>query len=135
MRRFSLTSIAVPPAPKARFASRPAPAPGPASRPNLARPALQLMVMREAESFVCRRCRSNHVVSHEAFDSPYHFHPEYELILMENSHGTRYVADSIEPYAPGDLFFIGPNVPHVFVRQNTDESPPVPETSIVTAFR
>lgn len=106
-----------------------------ASRPNLSVPILQPMVLREAESFVCRRCRSNPRVSHEAFDAPYHFHPEYELILVENSHGTRYVADSIEPYHPGDLVFIGANVPHVFERQHGAGANGEPETSIVVHFR
>lgn len=105
------------------------------TRPNLSVPILQPMVLREAESFVCRRCRSNPRVSHESFDAPYHFHPEYELILVENSHGTRYVADSIEPYRPGDLVFIGANVPHVFDRHHGAPGNGEPETSIVVHFR
>lgn len=137
MNRFPPTELELSPPPAPRPAQRATAAAPPVAppRPNLARPVLQTVVMREAESFVCRRCRSNHTVSHEAFDSPYHFHPEYELLLIENSRGTRYVADSIEPYGPGDLFFIGGNVPHVFVRQHPREPSAAPETSICVAFR
>lgn len=96
-------------------------------------PRLQLTVKRQAESFVCRRCVDRgYVGPEEAFDAPYHFHPEIELLLMESSRGTRYVADSVEPYAPGDLVLIGANVPHVFVRETGPKSGVA--SSIVTQF-
>lgn len=98
-------------------------------------PRLQLSVLQFAESFVCRRCVTNYAASHESFDAPFHFHPEVELILMEQSRGTRYVADSIEPYAPGDLVLIGPNVPHVFVRDRREAEAGKPASSIVLQFR
>lgn len=100
------------------------------------RPVLQAVMVQQAESFICRRCRTNPPSSHESFDSPYHFHPEVEIILLEDSRGTCYVADAIEPYAPGDFFMIGANVPHVFVREALAErAPPHPETSVVLQFR
>jgi hypothetical protein len=98
-------------------------------------PRLQLAVMRRAESFVCRRCYDRgYLGSEEAFDAPYHFHPEIELLLMESSHGTRYVGDSIEPYVPGDLVLIGANVPHVFARDPAADPPSTVATSIVVQF-
>jgi len=99
---------------------------------QIAAPRIQLTVTNRAESFICRRCvdRGYHT-SEEAFDAPYHFHPEIELLLMESSCGTRYVADSIEPYAPGDLVLIGANIPHVFVRRPETG----PAASIVVQFR
>lgn len=106
---------------------------GPISR--VATPRLQLSVLRFAESFVCRRCVTNSTVSHESFDAPFHFHPEIELLLMERSHGTRYVGDSVEPYSPGDLVLIGANVPHVFVRDPRAASAGEPAASIVVQFR
>lgn len=100
------------------------------------RPVLQAVMMLQAESFVCRRCRTDYTISHEKFDSPYHFHPEIEIILLENSRGTRYVAESIEPYASGDFVMIGANVPHVFVRDRLGRREArEPETSIVLHFR
>jgi AraC-like DNA-binding protein len=99
---------------------------------QIAAPRIQLTVTSRAESFTCRRCLDRgFVASEEAFDAPYHFHPEIELLLMESSRGTRYVADSIEPYAPGDLVLIGANVPHVFVRQASSG----PAASLVVQFR
>lgn len=102
---------------------------------EIAAPRLQLSVLRFAESFVCRRCVTNNALSHESFDAPFHFHPEIELLLIEESHGTRYVADSIEPYAPGDLVLIGANIPHVFVRNAQAAAAGRPATSIVIQFR
>lgn len=109
---------------------RPKHIPGPIRQ--IGAPRIQLSVKNRAESFICRRCLDRgYSASEEAFDAPFHFHPEIELILMESSRGTRYVADSIEPYEPGDLVLIGANIPHVFVRSAEDG----PASSIVTQFR
>lgn len=46
------------------------------------------------------------------FPSMRHFHPEVEILLVVQGKGTRYVGDSVEPFSPGDLVMIGPNVSH-----------------------
>lgn len=55
-----------------------------------------------------------------AFESLWHFHPEYELTYIREGHGTRLVGDSIGDYAPGDLTLIGPDLPHTYVSTLSD---------------
>ncbi|MEW6989885.1 AraC family transcriptional regulator [Colwelliaceae bacterium 6441] len=44
----------------------------------------------------------------------WHYHPEYEIALTLNSHGQRYVGDSIESYADYDIALLGPHLPHTW---------------------
>lgn len=44
----------------------------------------------------------------------YHFHPEFELSLVEAGHGIRCVGCTIEDYAPYDLTLLGGMVPHSY---------------------
>lgn len=46
------------------------------------------------------------------FDAPLHFHPEYEIMMVLESRGTRFVGDHVSDYREGDLVFLGPNLPH-----------------------
>lgn len=48
------------------------------------------------------------------FDPNWHFHPHYQLFLVKEGTGTRFIGDSIKPFAPGDLVFLGPNLPHLW---------------------
>jgi len=43
----------------------------------------------------------------------WHFHPEYEIVFVEGTSGTRHVGDHISVYEGSDLVFIGPNIPHL----------------------
>ena len=65
------------------------------------------------------------------FDPNWHFHPHYQLFLVEEGTGTRFIGDSIKPFGPGDLVFLGPNLPHLwrsdqayFDRQANGQQPP-----------
>jgi AraC-like DNA-binding protein len=46
--------------------------------------------------------------------TPWHFHPETEIIYVEKSTGSRFVGDHSESFGPGDIGMIGPNLPHVW---------------------
>lgn len=61
-----------------------------------------------AASFIVKRLAEPH------FDPQWHFHPHYQLFLVEEGTGTRFIGDSIKPFGPGDLVFLGPNLPHLW---------------------
>lgn len=48
------------------------------------------------------------------FPTPWHFHPEYEIVLVTESVGKRFVGDNISNFGPGSLTFLGTNLPHTF---------------------
>lgn len=49
------------------------------------------------------------------FPCPWHYHPEYELVLVTKSTGRRMVGDNIGYFNEGDLVFMGSLLPHVWV--------------------
>lgn len=49
------------------------------------------------------------------FPCPWHYHPEYELVLVVKSTGRRMVGDNIGYFNEGDLVCMGPLLPHVWV--------------------
>ncbi|MBC7745888.1 MAG: AraC family transcriptional regulator [Flavobacterium sp.] len=53
------------------------------------------------------------------FDKPWHFHKEYELVLLEKTEGTRFIGDHVSSFKDGDLILIGPNIPHLY--RNNEE--------------
>jgi AraC-like DNA-binding protein/mannose-6-phosphate isomerase-like protein (cupin superfamily) len=50
--------------------------------------------------------------------SIWHYHQEYELSFITEGTGKRIVGDSTEAFYPGDLIFIGPRLPHVWISEN-----------------
>ncbi|GAA4469988.1 AraC family transcriptional regulator [Nibrella saemangeumensis] len=48
------------------------------------------------------------------FDPNWHFHPHFQLFLVVEGTGTRFIGDSIQPFSDGDLVFLGPNLPHLW---------------------
>lgn len=69
---------------------------------------IQKIAAPQRSSFIYR------VKSASQFRFNWHFHPEYELTLIDRSHGKRFVGDSICDYHDGDLVLLGPNLPHTW---------------------
>jgi AraC-like DNA-binding protein len=55
----------------------------------------------------------------------WHYHNNFEISFITEGSGKRIVADSIEEFQPGDLVFIGRNLPHVWI---ADKEPRTPTT-------
>lgn len=52
------------------------------------------------------------IFEEEAFTSPYHYHPEFELTLITKGSGKRYVGNHMDYFKEGDLVFLAANLPH-----------------------
>lgn len=65
------------------------------------------------------------------FDAPFHYHPELELTLIEQSYGRRFIGSRIDDFEAGDLVLLGENVPHCWL--NAEEV--VEARSIVIQFK
>lgn len=49
------------------------------------------------------------------FTVPWHFHDEFEIVFIINSFGKKFVGDSVEDFAPGDLSVYGSKLPHFYM--------------------
>lgn len=72
------------------------------------KPVLEYLPREEEESFVVK------FFDYDYYPTPWHYHPEYELVLVTESTGKRFIGDNIQSFGPGDLALIGPNVPHLY---------------------
>ena len=73
---------------------------------------LQKIHLEEHQSFACRRYRTPN------FETNWHKHEEFELILIKEGHGTAMIGDYIGEFKPGDIYFIAGNLPHWFKKQH-----------------
>jgi len=48
----------------------------------------------------------------DGFKAPFHYHPEYELTLIVEGSGSRFVGTHMARFNSGDLMLIGTNIPH-----------------------
>jgi len=55
--------------------------------------------------------------------STWHYHNNFEISFILEGSGKRIVADSIEEFQPGDLVFIGRNLPHVWIADKETKAP------------
>lgn len=72
------------------------------------KPALEHLPREKDQSFVVKFFDYNY------YPTPWHYHPEYEIVLVTESTGKRFIGDHISDFAPGNLAFIGPNIPHTY---------------------
>jgi AraC-like DNA-binding protein len=72
------------------------------------KPALEHLPRENEESFVVK------YFDYHYYPTPWHYHPEYELVLVTESTGKRFIGDHICTFEPGNLALIGPNVPHTY---------------------
>jgi AraC-like DNA-binding protein len=55
------------------------------------------------------------------FETPWHYHSEYELVLIIKGSGKRFVGNHVSDYQVGNLTFMGPNLPHLFRKDVSNE--------------
>jgi AraC-like DNA-binding protein len=72
------------------------------------KPVLEHLPKHAEESFVVKDFSYNY------YPTPWHFHPEYEIVLVTESTGKRFIGDNISNFRTGDLALIGPNLPHLY---------------------
>jgi AraC-like DNA-binding protein len=52
--------------------------------------------------------------SKNIFDTKWHSHPEYQLIVYLKGKGIRHIGNNVKNYTDGDMVFLGPNIPHLW---------------------
>jgi len=77
------------------------------------RPQLHKLPLSPDSSFIHINWECNY------FDKAWHFHKEYELVLIDRTEGTRFIGDKVSYIKDSDLMLIGPNIPHLY--RNTEE--------------
>jgi AraC-like DNA-binding protein len=70
---------------------------------------------------------------HHQYDK-LHFHPEYQVSLIVEGHGMASIGSSIGRFQPGDIYAIGPNVPHVFKNDREHYDPGTSVQSYIISF-
>ncbi|MBS1577566.1 MAG: helix-turn-helix domain-containing protein [Bacteroidetes bacterium] len=69
---------------------------------------IEKLPLSDNTSFVARTYKTPY------FEVPWHQHIECELILFTEGKGTAFVGNYIGEFEPGDIYFLGADVPHTF---------------------
>jgi AraC-like DNA-binding protein len=72
------------------------------------KPFIEKLPLAENMSFLAKTFSTPH------FEVPWHQHIEYELILFTEGEGASYIGNYVGDFKPGDIFFLGSNLPHTF---------------------
>ena len=70
--------------------------------------ALHKSTIPPSQIFVIRHLNEKY------FDRVWHAHYEYQLFVVLEGTGTRFIGDSIKAFRPGELIFTGPHLPHLW---------------------
>ena len=98
-------------------------------RHNILKPIReQLPPASATEVVACERVRGRD------FGCQWHFHPEMEITLVLSGGSNRWVGDKISPLEPGDLTFLGSNLPHDFRNDAVPGKRPKPVNAITVQF-
>ncbi len=73
---------------------------------------IQKIHLDSGQSFACRTYRT------PKFETNWHMHEEYELILIKEGSGTAMIGDFVGEYKPGDIYFLAGKLPHWFRKNN-----------------
>lgn len=68
--------------------------------------------VRAIREHLAVRSAAGQTVGETRVGSPWHFHPEYELILIASGSGVRLIGDHVDNFATGDVVLLGPDLPH-----------------------
>ena len=90
-------------------------------------PDLELVHVRKGESFAAW------MHGYPFRTVRWHYHPEYEIHLVVDTHGTFYIGDHIGSFGPGQLIMTGPNLPQNWI-SDIEPGQVVPERSLVIQF-
>ncbi len=71
------------------------------------KPFLSKIPFSSDSSFLYKLLECDH------FNDPWHFHKEYELVMITKSRGIRFIGDNVSNFKEGDVVFIGSNIPHL----------------------
>jgi AraC-like DNA-binding protein len=85
-------------------------------------PYIQKLPLPANQSFIAQRYTTPQV------EAGWHQHPEYELILFTEGTGRAFIGKHTGNFEPGDIFFLGSNLPHLF--QNNGQ----PITALMVQF-
>lgn len=72
------------------------------------KPILKIVNTQQNEAFQIMK------VNDRYFFPTWHFHPELEIMLVQEGSGIRFVGNSMERYQTGDLVLYGSNIPHLY---------------------
>ncbi len=72
------------------------------------KPKLYKIPFAPDSSFLYKQIRGAYI------NDPWHFHREYELILINKGKGTKFIGDNVAFFEEGNLTLIGSKIPHLY---------------------